>query len=178
MKLRRFTLWISVTFALLAVSFVGLSFRFAYVQPLTFALDCVNGDWLYSSWACEKAIRLRVGKDEADALNRADKNDIGGPNTVLYQAAALRDRTRANEMLAFLLAQGVNLDHADVRTGQTALHAAVVDNDPQAVKLLLKHGARTNIRDVRQHTPLELAQQLQQVQPAQDRSRIIQLLNK
>lgn len=81
------------------------------------------------------------------------------------------DRTK---LVSFLLEKGVNIDAIDQRSGITALHTAVIENDLPAVKLLLKNGANPSVKDrSRGKTPLEFAFELKGKSTQPDRAAII-----
>lgn len=86
------------------------------------------------------------------------------------------DRDR-RKLVRFLLQKGVDINAIDQRSGITALHTAVLENNLAAVELLLSNGANPSIEDrERGKTPLELALELKN-RPAQpDRTAIIRLL--
>ncbi len=88
-----------------------------------------------------------------------------------------RDESDRKKLVEFLLKKGVDINGLDQRSGISALHTAVLENDQSAIELLLHNGANPMIRD-RDHkqTPLEFAMELK-VKPNQpDRTAIIQLL--
>lgn len=64
--------------------------------------------------------------------------------------------TRDNIVFCFLF--GINVNERNVY-GETALHLAVKRGNIQAVKLLLRLGADSRIRNVMNQSPLDLAQQ-------------------
>lgn len=61
------------------------------------------------------------------------------------------------EMVRAMVARGCDLDQAHLRTGVTALHAAVSHGQVPLVEFLLKSGADPKRRDAKGQTPLMLA---------------------
>jgi hypothetical protein len=77
-----------------------------------------------------------------------------GVSFVLQGRSPPADRER---ILSFLVDKGLDPNHIDMHR-LTPLHAAVVANSVQEVELLLRHGARPDVKDERYGlTPLELA---------------------
>lgn len=93
-------------------------------------------------------------------------------------AAEFSDPEEAEKLLRHFIEHGVGVDSADQATvsGWTALHAAAIEPNPQAVRLLLAHGANPGLRDRRGKTPLDLATEAAQKRPGQDYSQVIALL--
>ena len=85
-----------------------------------------------------------------------------------------RDRKK---LVRFLLQKGVDINAIDRRSGITALHTAVLENNLSAVELLLSNGANPAIEErKRGKTPLELALELKNRPDQPDRTAIIKLL--
>jgi hypothetical protein len=77
----------------------------------------------------------------------------------------------------FFLQKGLNINAVSPVDGLTALHAAVVLNQPQVVNYLLRHGADKTKPDGKfKLTPTELAKKLQDDRPDSDYSPIIKAL--
>ncbi len=80
-------------------------------------------------------------------------------------------------MVSFLLENGVDINTIDQRSGITALHTAVLENDLPAVRLLLENGADPSVKDrSRGKTPLEFALELKDKPTQPDRAAIIRAL--
>jgi hypothetical protein len=62
-----------------------------------------------------------------------------------------------DEVAAFLLSKGANVQADDWLQGWTPLHIAARRGDVNMAKLLLKHGAKLDAKDARDRTPLDLA---------------------
>ncbi|HEY5801030.1 MAG TPA: ankyrin repeat domain-containing protein [Burkholderiaceae bacterium] len=157
----------------LASAIAGISSYYVVVtlRSLDDLLLCAIGkDSLVPKPLCLAYILQRdLDAPERDALNAG----IGA--TWAVSSGIQTDREK---LLRHLLAQGIDINAANRRHGFTALHRAMLENDADAVTLLLKYGADRSVRDTRRGlTALEWAQR-EQGKPGQpDRSRIIGLLN-
>ena len=88
----------------------------------------------------------------ADPNQKHNRHDI----TVLMDAAANGDM----EMVKLLLDRGAKVNEQDDGSFGTALVAAVMKHGPiKLVRLLLNHGASVNVRDIRERTALDWAQE-------------------
>jgi cytohesin len=63
------------------------------------------------------------------------------------------------EVLEYLLEQGVSPNQGDRIRGGNALHNASRHKSPEAIRLLIQHGAQINATDHRGRTPLDYAQE-------------------
>jgi ankyrin repeat protein len=89
----------------------------------------------------------RGDREAADAMLRARptlREEIGPEHYVALYQAAERDDVRALEAL---LACGFDVNRPDDEIGKTALHAAAMEGWPDAVRVLLAHGASVTARD-------------------------------
>ncbi|KAJ5444835.1 ankyrin repeat-containing domain protein [Penicillium daleae] len=112
-----------------------------------------TGDRLYS---------YRPGESRFTALELASKYghtdiirlllDAGVPATALDLANAVS--SGSIPAVSLLLERGANLHGIASRTGDTALHAAVGDNNKEMLEFILKSGANIEIRDSSRTTPL------------------------
>ncbi|HZS44739.1 MAG TPA: ankyrin repeat domain-containing protein [Blastocatellia bacterium] len=68
------------------------------------------------------------------------------------------DPEKQSELIALLVSHGARLDHVDMG-GVSALHRAVRARSPEAVRQLLKEGARVDAPTKQRSTPLHLAVQ-------------------
>lgn len=86
----------------------------------------------------------RAAADSLLAERPELSGEIGdGHYAALYEAAERGDAL----VLETLLAGGFDPDHADDEMGKTALHAAAMAGRPDAVRVLLAHGASVTVRD-------------------------------
>lgn len=80
-------------------------------------------------------------------------------------------------LFEFFIRRGMNINATSNVDGLTPLHAAVLLNDPDLAKLLLKMGANTQVRErTNGFTPLEFLIQMDVNLPGIDRSRLKQVL--
>jgi ankyrin repeat protein len=103
-----------------------------------------------------------------DGRARVDARTARGATALMYLAGfggqirfAEYDLRRATDVeftrgLAMLVAAGANVNAVD-ETGQTALHAAAGARGLPVVSFLLEHGARPDVKDKQERTPLDIA---------------------
>eukprot|EP00826_Nyctotherus_ovalis_P007103 TRINITY_DN1174_c0_g4_i1.p1 TRINITY_DN1174_c0_g4~~TRINITY_DN1174_c0_g4_i1.p1 ORF type:complete len:382 (-),score=74.65 TRINITY_DN1174_c0_g4_i1:664-1809(-) len=77
-------------------------------------------------------------------------------NKELWEAAENGNIAKINLLFDSKNELKPDIDSAGIEN-RTALHCAAYENRPEAVKLLLKHGASPNARTVHQRTPLHIA---------------------
>ena len=120
-------------------------------------ISCIDANARWRAWTCKQALRYAsFTPDQLSELN----SRAGAQYPVMMD-----DPTEAEEILAIFLSRGVDINAVNQQAnGWTALHI-VVGDQPEKVDLLLKHGARTDIRDQDGRTPLELARYAQQRRP-------------
>lgn len=168
-RLRKSASWL--TFLL----FVGLAGSWGYVVARTMTdfeslLLCSQGkDELIPKSLCQIYLFNFGRRPEAIAeLNRG----VG----IGWVIRAEDDADRA-KLVSFLLENGVDINTIDQRSGITALHTAVLENDLPAVRLLLENGADPSVKDrSRGKTPLEFALELKDKPTQPDRAAIIRAL--
>jgi len=167
-------LWKAVSGLVLFVV-LGLAVSWGYVVSRTVAdfeslLLCSQGkDELIPKSLCQIYLFNFGGKPEEVAA----LNDGVGVGWVM-RAEDAADRAK---LISFLLEKGVDIDAIDQRSGITALHTAVLENDLPIVKLLLGHGANPSVKDrSRGKTPLEFALELDGKPAQPDRVAIIRVL--
>jgi hypothetical protein len=121
-------------------------------------LACMEVESPWLSWTCEQILK----RDSLTSDEVAELNQSGGAKF----PAMMKDPRAAEELLSRFVAQGVDVNAGDNRSmGWTALHGMVVDGNADRVSLLLRHGARVDIRGQSGLTPLDLARQMQQKYP-------------
>jgi hypothetical protein len=172
MKISQSVFWASGVALGVCIGLAGWTVYFAFGSDLTTLLRCADAAsrpaW---RWACTRNVYLlRLTRSEVETLN----STAGA-----YLAAQLKDRDQADKMLAYFVSRGVNVDSLDAKghePGLSALHKAVLANQPQAVALLIAHGAKSTVLSNGNQMPLELARDLQQQRPQEDRGEVIKVL--
>ncbi len=112
-------------------------------------------DWLVAHGASPElsdvdrlvAACSRGDRAAADALlthNPGLRNEITDDHYIALHQAAERNDVRALEAM---LAAGFDPNRPDAGIGKTALHSAAMEGWPDAVRVLLAHGASVHIRD-------------------------------
>lgn len=164
-----------VSFSLIALVILGVASTWGYVATKTVTdfeslLLCSEGyDELVPKSLCQSYLFNFGGKpEEIAALNQG----VG----IGWVMRAKDDQDR-RKLVSFLLQKGVDINAIDQRSGITALHAAVLENNLEAVELLLSNSANPAIKDRRRgKTPLEFALELKDRPNQPDRTAIIKLL--
>lgn len=164
-----------IIYWLIFLVFLGVAGSWSYVVARTIAdfeslLLCSQGkDELIPKSLCQAYLFNFRGKpEEIAALNRGV--GIGW----VIRAEHETDRLK---LVIFLIDKGVDINAIDPRSGITALHTAVIENDLPAVKLLLENGADRSVKDrSRGKTPLEFALELKEKPKQPDRTAIIRAL--
>lgn len=130
-------------------------------------ISCMELNVRWSAWTCEQVLRYAPFAD--DHLH--DLNRSAGARFPL----SIRDARKAEEILALFLSKGVDINAHDERLkGWTALHGAAISHQSKDVALLLKVGAKVNVRDADGRTPLDLARLVQEKRP--DNSQIAEII--
>src|SRR5262245_41489046 len=86
----------------------------------------------------------RAGVDTLLAKNPGLKSEITDDHYIAFHQAAERGDVRALEAM---LAAGFDPNRPDASIGKTALHSAAMEGWPDAVRVLLAHGASVHTRD-------------------------------
>ena len=168
-RLKKTVLW------LVTLIFLSIAGSWSYIVATTIAdfellLLCSQGkDELIPKSLCQSYLFNFGGKpNEIAALNQGI--GIGW----VIRAENEGDRRK---LVSFLLNKGVDINAVDQRSGITALHTAVLENDLPAAELLLENNANPSVKD-RSHgkTPLEFALELNSKPNQPDRTAIIKLL--
>lgn len=168
-RLKKGFIWVGVS----AVTILGISW--SYVLTTTVAdfellLLCSQGkeEWIPKP-ACQRYLfAFRGNPDEIARLNQG----VG----IRWATDAKGPEDRA-KLVSFLLEKGVDINAIDRRSGISALHAAVLENNSTVVELLLRNGANPSVKDrAGGKTPLEMARELSNKPNQPDRTEIIKLL--
>jgi hypothetical protein len=156
---------------LLAIVAIGLGAAYVHslrTEPLTSLIACMRVEPHWIGWTCERAIYgFHLTPAEVQQLNR---------HAGIIHAVSLREPQASEQLLKFFLAQGVDINAVDEETGNTALHTLVSSREEVGIRLLLKHGARTDIRDRNGLTATEKTRRLQAKHPEVNYGPIAQLL--
>ncbi|MEJ8848668.1 hypothetical protein [Variovorax rhizosphaerae] len=133
------------------------------------AMWCMQSGRTPISWLC----RQNVYDLHPTDAELAELNQTAGAMIIFD----MKDKVEQERLLSHLIAAGldINAPHALSPVKWTALHSAVIGS-PWDVALLLNHGARTDIKDGKGLTPLDLALQLQGRAPIPERAEAIKLL--
>lgn len=100
---------------------------------------------------------IELGAD----VNQADTHSHATP--LMYTAMALSSRGYSpstqgvrNEIAKLLIKHGADVNRA-IPHGDTVLHRAVVDRNPELIRVLLQAGADRNAKTLQGYTPLDIA---------------------
>ena len=169
MRIGRLARWGLV---LLAATTLGISAFYANdlrKQDITLLTSCMRVEPAFFAWTCKRAIYLRgITPSEVKRLN-----DEAG----IVHAVAFPDPQDSKEMLEFFLKSGVDINAAGRESGRAALHSLVSSRKVEDIRLLLAHGARTDIRDQHGRTPLEYALELQNRYPGASYETVVRALS-
>jgi hypothetical protein len=164
MKIARLAKWF---LGLLLLGAIGLYAVFAAqtwkASPL-FLLSCMKVDPPVTAWTCRQALFNRAFQpEELDVLNR---------QAGARYAFDLPEPGDAEKTLALFISQGVDINAGDENANNwTALHGMVAEGSIESIRILLRHGARTDVRDSNNMTPLDFAR-MQLLKHPNDPSRI------
>lgn len=150
MKIARLAMWL---LGLILLGAIGLYTVFAAqtwkASPL-FLLSCMKVDPPVAAWTCRQALFHRTFQpDELVQLNR--------------QAGArypldLPEADDAEKTLALFITQGVDINAGDENANNwTALHGMIAEGSIENIRILLRHGARTDVPDSNNITALDFA---------------------
>lgn len=172
MKARRVVFW------LVGVAVIGVGiFYAAFVHRLrqdipVQLLACAHVSPALMSWTCKAILR----HDSLRPDQVADLNREAGAAYTLYGA----DSGFADEMLSLFLEKGVDINARNQSVDQhwTALHLLAMDGRrPDRITMLLKHGARPDVRDGDGMSALDLARrELQRYPNDPNRAEVVRLL--
>jgi len=133
-------------------------------------LSCIDSEPAILAWTCKQVLV----RDSLRPQQVAQLNQEGG---ALYPVLS-KDLAVAEEMLRLFLSRGVDINAGDASMRNwTALYSTVGSSDLERTKILLRHGAKADVRDIEGITPLDSARRLQQMYPNEtNRLEIIRVL--
>ena len=127
---------------ILPMGFVGILIYGVAAQDIAKLIVCAHGA-CYSPFSEFAEWYLFHFRGTPEDLNDLDKST--GLSFVI----------RDEELLRFFIKKGVPINKVDYQ-GFTPLHAAIIQNLPGSVKILLEHGADPNLKDSGGRTALEV----------------------
>ncbi len=138
-------------------------------HPPLFLMSCAETDGHFVGWTCDQVLRhASFRPEQVQDLN----NEAGA-----FYPLLIEEKPQAEERLKLFLAHGVDINAKHKREkGATALHSMVVNGSVENIKLLLKHGAKADVKDDEGRTPLEWAKDLERLNPSPSRAEIVRVL--
>jgi hypothetical protein len=134
-------------------------------------LVCIDQRPALLSWTCEQILERRsLRPTEVAALNKD-----AGARYPMY----LHDPKMAEKMLALFVSRGVDINAPgeSTTTRRTAIYDPIFDAKLDRIEMLLRHGARVDVRDALGDTPLDYARKLQQQMPTEPaRAAVVKML--
>ncbi len=170
MKTERLIAWSAGVIAALVIGVYGkLIWTLHQEDPMTL-LAHIQADPPLTAWTSRQILL----HDSFTPDQIAQLNHEGG---ALYPVLS-DNLTTAEEMLSLFIAHGVDINAGDERTRHwTALHTVAMEGSPERVTLLMKHGARVDVRDADGRTPLDFAREMQQKHPTEpNRAEVVRRL--
>ena len=155
--------------ALIAVSLGWAVLTLRNTSPVTLQA-CMEAESGARAWSCRQALYLlHPTMDEVQRLNATAGAQL---------PVRIADSTEAEPLLQHYLQAGVDIDSVDLRSPLkwTALHSVVFEGNAQAVRLLLEHGARIDVKDSKGRTALDLARETLQKTPSPEAGQIVSML--
>jgi hypothetical protein len=171
--IKRFLLWM---LGFLIIGVVVIYAQLCYTRAVNYdpivQISCIHVEPIIVSWACEYSLRHYTFTPAV----AKEINSKGGAYFALSTESG--DLEKSENLLRFFLQKGVDINATASLSHSTSLHTILMtDHALPYVELLLKYGARVDIRDKWGRTPLELAYFLNQRFPAVDeRKEIIRIL--
>jgi hypothetical protein len=133
-------------------------------------LSCIDSEPAIVAWTCKRVL-------VHDSLRPNQVKQLNQEAGALYPVLS-KDLAVAEEMLRLFLSRGVDINAGDASMRNwTALYSTVGSSDLERTKILLRHGAKADVRDIEGITPLDSARRLQQMYPNEtNRLEIIRVL--
>lgn len=157
---RRVLAWVIATSVTAYLSLSAYAIANQDIEELLVCADRGGMAILFAKTSCRTYLfSLRGSEADIDALHRG----IGAS----FIVQGVSQREEKERTLEFLIAKGLDINRIDAHQ-LTPLHGAVLANSLEEVDILLRHGARADIKDARFGlTALELAVKLQTEDAAQ-----------
>ncbi|MEW5756759.1 MAG: ankyrin repeat domain-containing protein [Pseudomonadota bacterium] len=170
MKLKHIAAWGLGIVAAGAISLYGVLVIETRRYDPSLLISCLRVNPPLAAWTCKQVLLHDDFKQEhVEELNR-----VAGVKFAL----ALEDLETAEKMLLLFLARGVDINAVDEGARNwTALYVMIADNDIARIQILLRHGARLDVRDTGGMTPLDFARRLQEKYPNEpQRAEVVRIL--
>ncbi|MFN4063113.1 MAG: hypothetical protein ACK4JA_02890 [Parazoarcus communis] len=163
---------VRLAFALTATGMLALYASLVadiYSDNPAMQIACIDNDPPPLAWTCKTVLALSLTEKRVAQLNAA-------AGAILPMR--MRNQEHARATLQILLDRGLDIDAVDLQTQQrwTALHLAAMEEPLWPVIVLLEHGARSDLRDTDDMTPLDRARSIQASSPSEQRKAIIEHL--
>jgi hypothetical protein len=160
--LKIFLIWSGAIWWLLLLSIAGYlifgGFFYAKSAPLFDALVCAESQGLYTPLESGEGTYRPASCARGIYRFRGSATDIAVVNSdqkYLYAAVSMPEDGEPEKMLTFWLSRGADINIQSTMTGATLLELFAKDGDTDTVALLLKHGARKDIRNKAGQNPIE-----------------------
>jgi hypothetical protein len=174
MKPKRTVSWvICLVLAIPVLLYAELIREMSTYDPF-FLVPCVDQEAAWRAWTCKQVLRYgSLRPDQVAQLNRQ-----GG---ALFPVL-MKEPAAAEEMLTLFVERGVDINAGDrwfTAKGRTALQSMALDGKPDRIDMLLRHGARVDVRDAAGLTALDLARHMKTKFPNEpSRAKVVQLLER
>jgi hypothetical protein len=152
MKLKRAIAWGAGTLTVVVAGLYGELVRETSNYSPSLLLGCAGVEMSPAAWTCKQVLLHRTfTAEEVLELNHA-----GAAAYPLF----MKNPELAEEMLSLFIARGIDINAGNEGAkGSTALHSLAMAGNPERIKILLRHGARADLRNLAGMTPLDYARQ-------------------